>query len=139
MRSHEAFVQDGRVWPAKTPFHQVIPRLLQKAVYSALNVIAGSTRAARHAGTQHAMTDTPISSAIIPRYVVGSRGDTLNSKVMRARLAATAPLSPIRTPRPVSVIAWRNIRARILPRVAPSADRTPISRIRSVTLPDRTP
>jgi hypothetical protein len=32
--------------------------------YSALNVTAGSTRAARHAGTQEAAADTPISSAI---------------------------------------------------------------------------
>ena len=32
--------------------------------YSAFNVIDGSILAARHAGTQHAITDTPISSTI---------------------------------------------------------------------------
>jgi hypothetical protein len=37
------------------------------AGYSARNVIAGSTCAARHAGAQHAITDTPPSSAITPR------------------------------------------------------------------------
>ena len=35
--------------------------------YSARNVIAGSTCAARHAGAQHAITATPPSSAITPR------------------------------------------------------------------------
>jgi hypothetical protein len=34
--------------------------------YSALNVSAGSTPAARHAGTQLATADTAISSAITP-------------------------------------------------------------------------
>jgi hypothetical protein len=35
--------------------------------YSARRVIAGSIRAARHAGTQQAPADTPSSSAITPR------------------------------------------------------------------------
>ena len=35
--------------------------------YSARKVIDGSTWAARHAGTPHAIADTPASSAITPR------------------------------------------------------------------------
>jgi hypothetical protein len=34
--------------------------------YSAFNVIAGSTLAARHAGTQQAIADTPRSNAVTP-------------------------------------------------------------------------
>lgn len=107
--------------------------------YSDLKVIDGSTRAARHAGIQHAIPDTPSSSATTPRYVIGSSRDTPNSSVTRARLATTAPASPRTAPNAVMVIPWRTTSAWMSPRDAPSADLTPISRIRSVTLPESTP
>jgi hypothetical protein len=39
-------------------------------------VLAGSTRAARHAGAPNAIIATPASSAITPRYVAGSSRNT---------------------------------------------------------------
>src|SRR5215210_3694516 len=75
--------------------------------YSARNVIDGSTRAARHAGTQQATAETPSSSMVTPRYVTGSTWETSKSSVTRARLAAAAAPSPTTTPSTVSVIPWR--------------------------------
>ena len=43
------------------------PSWINGRCYSALRVIEGSTCAARHAGTQHAMPDTPVSNAITKR------------------------------------------------------------------------
>src|ERR1700716_2180374 len=72
--------------------------------YSARSVIAGSTRAARHAGTEQAIADTAASSPTTPTYVVGSGADTPNSIAPTARLAIPAPANPITIPREVSVI-----------------------------------
>ena len=49
------------------------------------------------------------------------------------------PDQPDAMPKPVSVIPWRTTSARMSPRDAPSADRTPISRVRSATLPGENP
>src|ERR1700722_14742443 len=45
----------------------VTRRILEESFYSAFKVIDGSTWAARHAGTQHAIADTPVSRAITRR------------------------------------------------------------------------
>ncbi len=51
-------------------------------------MLAGSTRAARHAGTPHAIIATPASSPITPRYVAGSSRDTPISIATMAWVAA---------------------------------------------------
>jgi hypothetical protein len=50
----------------KAPADYADPTLFVLGGYSARNVIDGSSRAARHAGTQHARADTPASSPITP-------------------------------------------------------------------------
>ena len=49
--------------------------------YSARNAAVGSTRVARHAGTVHATTATPSSSAITAPSVAGSVAVTPNSRL----------------------------------------------------------
>ena len=93
---------------------------------------------ARHA-RQACRTRSSIRSPAALRhreYVPASSGVTPNNSVTSARLVMLAPASPIAIPSPVSVIPWRSTSARISKRDAPSAARTPISRVRSVTLPE---
>jgi hypothetical protein len=52
----------SRAWAVILPYYR---RSMERG-YSALNVIDGSRRAARDAGTQQATTETPASSAITP-------------------------------------------------------------------------
>ena len=53
--------------------------------------------------------------------------------------ASVAANKPMVRPAAVSVSPWRSTRATIFARVAPRAERTPISRVRSATIPETTP
>src|SRR5690349_5380154 len=58
--------------------------------YSARSVIAGSRRAARHAGPQHATAATPSRSATTAPYVTGSSGGSSKRSAASERPAAHA-------------------------------------------------
>ncbi|HCT59379.1 MAG TPA: hypothetical protein DGA22_00690 [Acidobacterium sp.] len=117
-----------------SPLHQKKP-----ANHSERSVIDGSTRAARHAGTQQAMAATIISSAVVPAHARGSKGEVPKSSEFITRAEAAVPHSPMATPNAVSCIPSRTIKPRISLWLAPSAALIPISRVRSVTLPESTP
>src|SRR5215471_9378778 len=70
--------------------------------HSDRNVLAGSIRIARQAGTRHASSDTPHKTTITPEYVTASRRETPNSIEAIAELATAAPRSPTTTPEPMS-------------------------------------
>src|SRR6185436_3119255 len=100
--------------------------------YSERSVTAGSTRDARQAGSQLATAAAVINSTTTPTYDTGSSGDTPNSSVARPRLTIAAAARPITTPAIDSDTPCFRIIARIFDREAPSAVRTPISRMRSL-------
>ena len=60
-----------------------------------------------------------------PMYVTASSCEMPNNSVIRARLAATAPTSPITTPTTLSRIPLRTTSARMALREAPSAASCP--------------
>ena len=65
--------------------------------------------------------------------VAGSAGDTSNSKLASKRVSISDAPSPIARPAPISGKDWRTIKIRRSLRTAPSAMRTPNSRVRSAT------
>ena len=65
--------------------------------------MAGSTNAARRAGTNVASAATAIKTAGTSANAVGSNGDWPYSTLVRMRDAPTAPTSPIAVPMSTSV------------------------------------
>src|SRR6266576_398907 len=119
--------------------HRVAQVLHERVDHSYLNATIGSIFVARQAGTRQARADPSVSSPMTPAYVAGSRRETPNNRATTARLAMNAVASPTTSPRTAKVIPCRTTRLRISPRDAPSADRTPISRTRSLTRPESRP
>src|SRR5580704_4332350 len=107
--------------------------------YSIRSAISGSLPAARRAGSQHAMAATQARTTITVAYETASSGETSNSSDAIARVASMAPATPMTMPAAVSVIPCRMIIRRMAAGDAPSAVRTPISRMRSATLAETTP
>jgi hypothetical protein len=89
----------------KEPVH--VSEIGVRCDYSARNVTEGSTRAARDAGSQHAIAAIPSNNAMTPTYVTSSSALTPKSIVVSARLVRTAPPAPSNTPTMASVIPWR--------------------------------
>ena len=88
---------------------------------------------ARRAGMKQARSATTMSNRAVAVNVSGSAAPTSNSSPRRNRVSAAAPASPITRPattgvRPCRVTSQSTSRA-----CAPSAMRTAISRVRSVT------
>ena len=90
----------------------------------------GSTREARQAGTKQANTDTTASTATAAEKLNTSSGLTSNSRFERDRVAINAPPIPTAEPSTVRIAPSRDTWEMTLPRVAPSAIRTPNSRVR---------
>src|SRR5215468_9931998 len=109
-------------------------RNLKSAVYSHLNATIGSTFAARRAGIQQATSATTVSKSAITTNVSGSVALTPNSKPDIRRVSATAAAEPIVTPIKARLIPCLMTSLSTLPARAPSAIRTPISRVRSETV-----
>src|SRR5215475_5013597 len=101
--------------------------------YSWRNAAIGSTRDALRAGMKLAAAATPTSSDAATRVATGSTAPISNSVDEIKRVAASAIGAPIAIPaltsQALSLNAIRNTSAR----VAPSAMRTPISRVRRET------
>src|SRR6185369_13361304 len=104
-----------------------------RAPYSARSDTAGSTLAARIAGIQLASAAAPSSKAMAPTRVSGSLVLTPYTCEARARVPASAPVSPsatpssaVRSPPPTTIRTRRR-------RSAPRAIRMPISRVRWAT------
>src|SRR5205823_10803724 len=70
--------------------------------YSSLSTMFGSTRDARHAGTQLATTATAVIVAITKAIVTVSVGCTPNSRDAISRFTASAPARPMVTPNAVT-------------------------------------
>ena len=101
--------------------------------YSCLSAATGSSRLARSAGS---MPNTiPVIALDTSAASTASGGtDASIGEMLRTIVDAAQPSArPIAAPVPVSVIASTRNCQRITIRVAPSALRTPISRVRSVT------
>lgn len=104
-----------------------------KPAYSYRRATTGSTRVARRAGIQQAASATPINASVTATNVAGSEAFTPKSKLVIRRVSAKAAATPNTTPKKArrrpSLRTMRSTR----PRSAPSAMRTPISRVRWLT------
>ena len=89
--------------------------------------------AARRAGTALATSATPRSVATTAAIVKGSVLLTWKSWLANTRLAAIAARMPRTAPTATGRMACDRISRTTLPRVAPSAIRTPISCVRWLT------
>jgi len=93
----------------------------------------GSTRDARHEGTPAAVNATMTNPAETPTYVLGSLALTPYSIAVNSLANAAAPATHTTTPINVSRTALPLICVTISRGRAPSAIRTPISRVRCAT------
>src|SRR5512140_1630505 len=101
--------------------------------YSARIASAGSTFAARSAGTEDASIATAASTRVTSTYVIGSVDFVLNSSARMSCVSAIAPTTPI--PRPTATMVTPSLTTIRITRDgdAPSAIRMPISRDRCPT------
>src|SRR5215510_10008840 len=102
--------------------------------HSTLSDTNGSRLAPRRAGIQQASSATMISTAAITMNVSGSVALTPNSKVFSNRVNANAPANPSKAPMSASFIPSPITRRSTSLLCAPIAIRTPISRVRCVTV-----
>src|SRR5437016_13046162 len=102
--------------------------------YSVRSAAVGSTCMAWRAGTEQATSPTASSNAATVVRVAGSVGVTSYSMAARRRFASTAPTSPRTDPRPAIRKPRRITMRRTSRAVAPSAIRTPSSRVRWRTM-----
>src|SRR6185437_2823207 len=98
------------------------------------NASTGFTRAARRAGIQLAANDSATSSTTAPASDIGSVGATSNRNERRNRPAKNTSTSPTTSPAPQSASPRAATDAATDDGCAPSAMRTPISRVRSDTM-----
>src|SRR5262245_6641404 len=96
---------DAKVGVVTRPAQQT-QELLEKcghefALYPSRSTVAGSSRAARHAGTQAASTPTTASTAAVLENVSGSRASTRKSRGAMKRAAHQLPARP--TDRPATM------------------------------------
>src|SRR5262245_5892124 len=118
---------------AHRPARQIGPN------YSDLSAIAGSTRAARRAGTPDARIATITSTAATPANTIGSLSLTSYSWAPNKPDNANAPAVPTASPasagvRPVLIVHWT-----MSADLAPNAIRMPISFVRWPTTYATTP
>src|SRR5215467_5138395 len=97
--------------------------------YSWRNVIAGSTLDARRAGPQVARMAVANSTATVVTIARGSAGVIPTRRLISKRPRPIAPTSPTTAPHATVRKFWRRIIVRIAPGRAPSATRTPTSRV----------
>src|SRR5262245_5979944 len=107
--------------------------------HSRRSATIGSTFAARRAGIQHASIATKVSSGGITINVIGSVALTPYSSPPIRRVTAKAAASPAATPTSVRIIPCFSAIRSTSPGRAPSAMRTPISRVRWLTECEITP
>ncbi len=93
----------------------------------------GLTAAARRAGTNEATSATPKRSAVIVTKVHASSGSVSYRIWSRNRVSAIAPPTPTASPTAVTAAPCATTDRITRAGGAPSASRTPISRVRSVT------
>jgi hypothetical protein len=93
----------------------------------------GSTEAARRAGMNVAAIDATANNVATQTSVTASQACTPNSKLRMDNDAPIEQINPIVSPVPVSHPAWRSTNLYTEPLCAPSAMRTPISRVRWLT------
>src|SRR5262249_34274869 len=103
--------------------------------YSDRKAVTGPTPAARHAGRADATTDVALSRTTTPTNVTGSLREIPNRSVASICVVSVAATTPATTPSAVSRSPCRRTSLTMSARVAPNAERTPISRQRSTTLP----
>jgi uncharacterized membrane protein len=94
----------------------------------------GLRRTARSAGTSVASTDTPSSRAETPASVGTWMVLTPHTNPSSVRASASEAARPIATPIPAVIAPFQTIDRTMRPRVAPSATRSPISRVAAVGL-----
>jgi hypothetical protein len=93
----------------------------------------GSTEAARRAGMKVAAIDATANNVATQTRVTASHACTPNSKLRMDNDAPIEQMSPIASPVPVNHPACRSTSLYTELRFAPSAIRTPISRVRWLT------
>jgi hypothetical protein len=107
--------------------------------HSPRNAIAGSTRAARTAGISAASTAVPSIVAATRVSVAGSLPVTPTRKPSRSRPETIASTTPATSPGAAFQMLSPTIRPAMPAGDAPSARRTPISRVRLATSMESTP
>lgn len=107
--------------------------ILDEGNYSFRKARIGSTEAAARAGNHDAAIDTIARTATDSEKMSGLIALTSNSRAPINRAQASVPASPKRMPISVSRALMPIIIRRTSPRRAPSAMRTPISRVRCAT------
>src|SRR6266542_993740 len=112
---------------------------LKAPAYAPFRTLSGSNRAARLAGTTHAIAVTASSTSGTTMKVRVSCGVTPYSNVAIDRASATAAMTPAAIPQTPIVSPCRTTRRTICDGRAPSALRTAISRERCATAYDSTP
>src|SRR6188768_3601589 len=106
---------------------------------SALIDSNGLTAAARLAGRYDASTAMTNNATVVAANVGRSSGSVSNSRVPRNRVRPAAPARPSTRPMPASTTPLLTTDRMSRDGDAPSARRTPISRVRKVTAYDSTP
>src|SRR2546422_8741650 len=101
--------------------------------YSHRNATIASTRDAWRAGTYPATIVTASTASVAASTVAGSYGLTSNNCARSSRAAASAIGMPSATPVTTIASVSRRIMRWMTPPLAPSAMRTPISRVRRAT------
>src|SRR6185369_7096078 len=109
------------------------------AFHSCRSATAGSTPAARRAGSQLATAAIPRMITLTPISTGGSSGCTPNRSAPSQRPRSTAAARPRTRPASATVVPWRRTAASTLRRSAPRARRRPISCVRRVTSLASTP
>src|SRR5205823_523612 len=102
--------------------------------YSVRNATTASMRVVDWAGTRLASAATPTRSPVTTVSVARSVGVTSYRSVTRSRFASRAPHTPSTDPTPAIVRPRLMTIPRRAPAVAPSAIRTPSSRVRWRTM-----
>src|SRR5271157_5603582 len=101
--------------------------------YSVRSAFMGSIEAARRAGNHAANPAVEMSTTTAPTALMGSKGDTPNSRLFITRTTKKAPTAPIRTP-PTAIMALsRMTMPKMRFRSAPKATRSANSLVRSPT------
>src|SRR3954468_3322644 len=109
------------------------------ANHSARSACAGSMRSARRTGSQCAARATAVRTAAAPANVTGSTGLTPKIRLPRKRVAISAATTPAPTPVATRTRPLESARRSTSARCAPTAIRTPTSRVRWATPYDTTP
>ena len=115
------------------------PGWVERSSQLSRSAVTGLTLIARRAGTSVAAIATSASTPPTSTNVSGSVGATLNSIDAMNRVSATAAARPIALANSVSSSPCRSTMRIRSPGVAPSAARTPSSRVRLVTAKAITP